>query len=80
MTTSSITITILNFKKGMWCLHYSAISLTLFFLACPYMASFSKTSDFNLRRDHRKNFLWTSVDEKSLSQVMSRKKIQAVIG
>ena len=25
-----------------------------------YMASFSKTFDFNFRRDHQKNFLWAS--------------------
>ena len=37
----------------------------------PHMASFSKTFDFNFRRDHQKNSYerrdYESVDEKSLS-------------
>ena len=45
------------------------ILLTLFLLACPYMASLSKNIDFYLRRDHQKNSYdrryYESVDEKS---------------
>ena len=47
------------------------------------MASFSQNLDFNLRRDHQKTFYerrdYESVDEKSLSQAMSRKNTKKKI-
>ena len=59
--------------------------LTLYCLACHIYDTFSQNFDFNLRRDHQKKKKkknsyerrdYESVDEKSLSLIMSRKSTQ----